>query len=106
MTQSLTSLASSISSLASTVNSALHAPPNQEGCPGSDVEEGRWAKPRTVLRPQGSLPLPPRSTGSEASGAVFSSCMPSHQQKYVEKLSPKPPEDEDAFTFRGEKPVQ
>ncbi|CAK9108781.1 unnamed protein product [Durusdinium trenchii] len=80
LTHTLTSLASSVSSVQSILASSLTAP---VGADPDDPEAGtRWARPRPR---RSCLPLPPKATGASAPRrALFS--MPPHQQQYATQV--------------------
>eukprot|EP00929_Paragymnodinium_shiwhaense_P121343 TRINITY_DN93542_c0_g1_i1.p1 TRINITY_DN93542_c0_g1~~TRINITY_DN93542_c0_g1_i1.p1 ORF type:complete len:347 (-),score=60.28 TRINITY_DN93542_c0_g1_i1:39-1010(-) len=78
ITTTLTSLASSMVSVASTIFDAMPAPGQVQ--PGND-EGSRWAEPRSHPRSRGSLALPPRATGHMGrGGATF------YQQQRLESF--------------------
>jgi len=80
ITTTLTSMASSMSSMASTFDAALRKV--GDAADGSSSVE-LWAKPRTPRI--GCVKLPPRATGvSQSKRALFS--MPPHQQRYTSNL--------------------
>lgn len=84
LTHTLTSLASSMSSVQSVLANSLTPPsrapaPQYVGDPDDPEANGaRWARPRAR---KGGLPLPPKRTGATADRALFS--MPPHQQRYA-----------------------
>mmetsp|Transcript_64057 Transcript_64057/g.119042 ORF Transcript_64057/g.119042 Transcript_64057/m.119042 type:complete len:309 (-) Transcript_64057:90-1016(-) len=80
ITTTLTSMASSMSSMASTFDAALRKV--GDAADGASAVE-LWAKPRTPRF--GCVKLPPRATGvSQGKSALFS--MPPHQQRYTSNL--------------------
>mmetsp|Transcript_4401 Transcript_4401/g.10212 ORF Transcript_4401/g.10212 Transcript_4401/m.10212 type:complete len:311 (+) Transcript_4401:38-970(+) len=82
LTHTLTSLASSVSSVNSLLANSLTTPANYAGDPDDPEASGaRWARPRPRRH---CLPLPPKATGSASRRALFS--MPSHQQQYATQV--------------------
>mmetsp|Transcript_58128 Transcript_58128/g.138318 ORF Transcript_58128/g.138318 Transcript_58128/m.138318 type:complete len:312 (+) Transcript_58128:43-978(+) len=80
ITTTLTSMASSMSSMASTLDAALRKA-SLDAADGTSSTEV-WAKPRTPRF--GCVKLPPRATGTGGKRALFS--MPPHQQRYTSSM--------------------
>lgn len=83
LTPTLTSLASSMSSIKSVLDNSLTAPPQAGSATDDDELNGCWAQPRP--RQHGALPLPPRATDPSMSGRssrVLYSIAP-HQKRYA-----------------------
>lgn len=85
LTQTLTSLASTMSSVTSILESSMVHPTDAAAAVGATTDEessGRWARPKPV---RSGLPLPPRASSSVRDGgankALFN--MPPHQQRYA-----------------------
>eukprot|EP00931_Biecheleriopsis_adriatica_P069651 TRINITY_DN43475_c0_g1_i1.p1 TRINITY_DN43475_c0_g1~~TRINITY_DN43475_c0_g1_i1.p1 ORF type:complete len:331 (-),score=53.92 TRINITY_DN43475_c0_g1_i1:20-991(-) len=87
MTQTLTSLASSMSSVHSVLTNSLTAPsaaPQYAGDPDDPEASGaRWARPRAR---RGGLPLPPKATGTGSAPRRALYSMPPHQQQYATQV--------------------
>ncbi|CAJ1351157.1 unnamed protein product [Effrenium voratum] len=82
MTHTLTSLASSMSSVQSILANSLTNPSAHCADPDDPEASGaRWARPR---HRRSCLPLPPKATGAAPRRALFS--MPPHQQQYASQV--------------------
>eukprot|EP00928_Gymnodinium_smaydae_P089506 TRINITY_DN73464_c0_g1_i1.p1 TRINITY_DN73464_c0_g1~~TRINITY_DN73464_c0_g1_i1.p1 ORF type:complete len:362 (-),score=80.18 TRINITY_DN73464_c0_g1_i1:92-1177(-) len=99
LTPTLTSLASSMDSMASTLHDALSQPDRLES--GASAES-RWARPRRAPRPQGSLALPPRVTGrtGEPRPLYMAAVQQQAQQRQAERDAAGE-EEEEIFSFRA-----
>lgn len=106
LTPTLTSLASTMSSVASLLDSSLTTPADVEAAAATEANgPATWARPRPARR--GGLPLPPRATTSTRSlrdggntSAVATTralfVMPPHQQHYASKVRHQEPSSPEA----------